>query len=68
MVPKSNDKRIYGLKNDALFEIYFYAEATANFNIVIDFFMERQSKNYTEKYLQSVGWLFTPIQCLPEVK
>lgn len=47
MVPKSNDKRIYGLQNDALFEIYFYAEVSANFNIVIDFFMERQSKEYT---------------------
>ena len=68
MLSKSNDNMSYGLKNDSLFELYFYAEPSANFNIVIDFFLERQSKDYTTKHLQSVGWLFTPIQCLPLVQ
>ena len=51
MMARSPDKSSYGLQNDGLFEIYFYAEPTANYNIVFDLYLERQSDKHTEKLL-----------------
>ena len=49
MAPKSSTSNIYGLKNDGLFEFYFYAESSANYSIVLDFYMERQCKEYSAR-------------------
>ena len=38
---KSSSSNAYGLKTDGLFEIYFFAESSANYSIVLDFYMER---------------------------
>ena len=40
-MPRSPDKSSYGLKDDGLFEIYFFAEPTAMYNIVFDLYLER---------------------------
>lgn len=42
-----------------------YAEPTAKYSIVLDFYMEQEAKDYQSKQAQSVGWLFTPIHALP---
>ena len=34
------------LKSDALFEFYFFAENTAKYSIVLDFYMERKCFGY----------------------
>ena len=51
MVARSPDKSSFGLKDDGHFEIYFFAESTANFNIVFDLYMEREASDRREKLL-----------------
>ena len=32
---------MFGLDSNAYFELYFFADATANYNVVFEIFMER---------------------------
>ena len=61
MAARAPDKSSYGLKNDGLFEVYFYAEPSSNYTIVFDIYMEREVSSIQEKLLQSVGWFFAPL-------
>ena len=64
MMARSPDKSSYGLKDDGLFEVYFYALPSYNYKIVFDLYLERQVSQIQDKLLQSVGWFFAPLQCL----
>ena len=50
-------KTSFGLKADSLFEVYFFAGPQANYNIVIDMYLERPCKDYSATVYQSLGWL-----------
>jgi len=65
---KSKGTQLLGLSQDSSFELFFFAEPHAGFNIVLDFYLERSGTAKFEKHLQSIGWLVTPIQCLPVFK
>ena len=59
----------YRLRQDAVFEIYFYASDTCNFNIVFDMWLERASSKHGEPALTKLlGWHFTQLQCLQAVR
>ena len=51
MMARSPDKSSYGLKDDGLFEVYFYALPSSNYNIVFDLYLERQVSQVQEKLL-----------------
>ena len=55
----------YAIENDAVFEFYLFAEPTAKYNIVLDLYVEQKCKGPYPKAMQSVGWLFCPINALP---
>ena len=62
---QTKQANVYSLPKDSAFEFYMYAEPTARYSIVLDFYMEQEAKDYQAKQAQSVGWLFTPIHALP---
>ena len=57
----------FSLKNNCLFEFYFFAGPQANHNIVFELYLEKPCREYNSTLRQSVGWLFAPIICLPKV-
>lgn len=67
MMARSPDKSSFGLKEDSHFELYFYATPEANYNIVFDVYLERKMAKGIDAILESVGWFFAPVKCLPAV-
>lgn len=64
----SRGGRGYGFAHDAVFELYFTGENTAQYNIVFDLYMERESKGDQIKQRHPLGWMFSPLKCLPAIR
>ena len=64
----SKGARGYGFAHDAIFELYFTGEATARYNIVFDLYMEKESKGDQVKLRHPLGWMFSPLKCLPAIR
>lgn len=44
----AKSKTSFGLKNDSLFELYFFAGPEASFNIVFELYLEKPCKDYSQ--------------------